>query len=377
MPVSRLLVPLVGAALALGVALPGHAALRSIWQAGAAATPAPLDYTSLTCRKQVPPPYTGPLQIDSKYDQSDPSKSTLSTKSQSAASQLAYRSATEYTKNLVRFADYYVRAETPGHAAMALACIDQWLQTWAEADALSSRDASKTGLAVRKWSLVAMSSVILKTQALSHGQLQLSDAQRKWLNHLATLVMEDYAPRLEPDFVYFNNHDYWAAWALASTGIVLDQPRYLDIAERVMRRALQQITPGADGRYAYLPNELARGKLAANYTHYALVPLTLVAEALRRNGNRLSEDDEHKLELLANFAAQLVLDPKQLPELKGQKQEPVQPYKMAWLIPFLSHAPKHQLANRLYREEAGSIDGYSQIGGRIEPLYPSLQALKR
>ena len=204
-----------------------------------------------------------------------------------------------------------------------------------------------------------------------------SDAQRNWLKQLAELVIDDYAPRLAPDFRYFNNHDYWAAWALASTGIVLDQPRYLDIGERIMRRALQQITTSANGRYAYLPNELARGKLAANYTHYALVPLVLLAEALRQNGDRLSDDDERRLDLLANFAAQLVLAPQRLPELDGKKQEQVDPYKMAWLIPFLNHAPKHELANRLYRTEADAVDGYSQIGGRIAPLYPTLEALKR
>lgn len=377
MSVSRLCAALVAGGLTLGVIPHGSAALRSIWQPSGPAPAATLDYSSLTCRKQVPPAYTGPLQIDSKYDQSDASKTTLSSKSPSATSELAYRSAGEYTKNLVSFADYYLRAETPAHAAMALACIDQWLQAWAEAGALTSRDASKTGIAVRKWSLAAIAAVILKTQALSHDQLHLSGEQRRWLDDLAKLVIDDYKPRLEPGFRHFNNHDYWAAWALASTGIILDQPRYLDIGEQIMRRALQQITLGADGRYAYLPNELARGKLAANYTHYALVPLVLLAEALRVNGTRLSADDERRLELLANFAAESVLAPQRLPELRGTKQSPVDPHKMAWLIPFLNHAPKHELASRLYDAEAEAADGYSQIGGHIAPLYPALKSLNR
>lgn len=372
MPVSRLCAALIATSLSVGMVSPLSAALRSIWPANGHAPAAALDYSSLKCRKQVPPAYTGPLQIDSKYDQSDASKTTLSNKSPSAASQLAYRSAGEYTKNLARFADYYLHAQTPGHAAMALACIDQWLQVWAEAGALTSRDASKTGIAVRKWSLAAITSVILKTQALSHGQLQLSGEQRRWLDDLAKLVIEDYSPRLDPGFSYFNNHDYWAAWALAASAMILDQPRYLDISEQIMRRALQQITLSADGRYAYLPNELARGTLAANYTHYALVPLVLLAETLRLNGDRLSADDERRMELLANFAAQSVLAPQRLPELRGQKQKPVEPNKMAWLIPFLNHAPKHELASRLYHSEADEVDGYSQIGGRIAPLYPAL-----
>ncbi|CAD5107302.1 alginate lyase family protein [Zestomonas carbonaria] len=371
MPVKHLGALLLASGLLLGAA-PGDAALRSIWQPTGPA-PAALDYHGLSCRKPAPAAYTGPLQIDSKYDQSDQSKSTLSARPASEASQRAYRSAGEYTKTLVSFADYYLRAETPGHASMALACIDQWLQAWAEPGALTSRDASKTGIAVRKWSLAAIAAVILKTQALSHGQLQLSHEQRQWLDDLASLVVDDYAPRLEPGFRYFNNHDYWAAWALAATAMILDQPRYLDLGEKIMRRALEQITPGADGQYAYLPNELARGKLAANYTHYALVPLVLLADALRVNGARLSADDERRLALLANFAATSVLAPQRLTELNGQRQSPVEPYKMAWLIPFLSHSPEHELARRLYRAEDGAVDGYSQIGGRIAPFYPDLQ----
>ncbi|MES2820275.1 MAG: alginate lyase family protein [Pseudomonadota bacterium] len=361
--------------LALLLALPVGAqasAIRSIWSlpAGVArqATAAP-DYRTLKCPKDVIEPYTGALLLDSKYDQNDPSKSTLG-KGPSKQSEQIHETVNTYGKRLSLFADYYAEAKEPEQAAMALACMDQWLQAWAVAGALESREATKTGLAMRKWTLAAIASSVLKLQALSSQQFQLSDAQRKWLERLANLVLEDYDQRLAPSFVYFNNHDYWAAWAIGATGMLLNNPNYLDWSGKVFRRAMQQITLSASGDYAYLPNELARGKLAANYTHYALVPLILVAETLRINGNRVSPEDSLKLELLANFAVRSVLAPKDLPELRRLRQEQVPAHKMAWLIPFLGAHPQHGLARQLYLAERGEVDGYRQIGGRLKAFYP-------
>ena len=184
--------------------------------------------------------------------------------------------------------------------------------------------------------------------------------------------MADYAPRLAPDFAYFNNHDYWAGWAVAATGMLLRRDDYIAWGERNFRRALGQISISPHGDYAILPNELGRGRLAANYTHYALVPLMLLAESSRLNGPGLSADDQRKLQQLASFAALSVLDERAVDELRGQPQHPVPPYKMVWLLPFLSQYPEHLQARRLHADVGSSADGYSQLGGRLAPLYPDV-----
>ncbi|MNJ05349.1 hypothetical protein D3C73_1666110 [compost metagenome] len=61
-----------------------------------------------------------------------------------------------------------------------------------------------------------------------------------------------------------------------------------------------------------------------------------------------------------------------MPELKGKSQTSVAPYKLAWLIPFLQRAPDNRLARQLYDSEDGDVDNYSQIGGPLKPLYPTL-----
>ncbi|MNH30678.1 poly(beta-D-mannuronate) lyase [compost metagenome] len=102
------------------------------------------------------------------------------------------------------------------------------------------------------------------------------------------------------------------------------------------------------------------------------MPLVLLAESARVNGLPWSADDQQTLDLLANFAARSILDPDELPELKGKSQTSVAPYKLAWLIPFLQRAPDNRLARQLYDSEDGDVDNYSQIGGPLKPLYPTL-----
>ncbi|UUY09062.1 polysaccharide lyase [Pseudomonas sp. J452] len=350
----------------------GSAQAQSIWPPQPSALSAEVgDYHAASCPKPVLKPYTGPLLIDSKYDQSDASKSTLSGK-QSKQSKELHAHLTAFNQRLAQFADYYLAASKPQQATVALACLDQWLQAWAVAGALQSRETNKTGIAARKWSLAAIASTLLKTQALSGGQPQLSQEQEQWLARLAELVIEDYSPRQQPGFAYFNNHDYWAAWAVAATGMLLERPAYIAWGERNFRLALAQITPSTQGDYAYLPNELARGRLAANYTHYALVPLVLLAESSQRNGPGLSAADAVKLQQLANFAVRSVLDAEALSELQGKEQEAVPAHKMTWLLPFLSRYPQHALARQLYQDEDGAVDAYGQLGGRLKPLYPNL-----
>src|SRR5690606_38144875 len=143
---------------------------------------------------------------------------------------------------------------------------------------------------------------------------------------------------------YFNNHDYWAAWAVAASGMLVGRDDFIQWADGNLRRGLAQAVRSQDGSYAYLPLEVARGKLAANYSQYALVPLVLLAESARANGLPWRDEDQRTLDLLANFAARSILEPQALPELEGRAQVDVAPYKLAWLIPFLQRNPGHRLA---------------------------------
>lgn len=343
-------------------------ATESIWatQSNPLVT-GPADYRALVCPHKPPAAYTGHLQLQSKYDQSDSSKSTLVQQSRETA-----RIGTlirDYIGGMATAANQFQRAKSPEQARLDLACIDQWLEAWAKAGALRSSDASGTGVASRKWALAAISSTLLKTQALSGGAFQLSAVQKRWLLQLAEQVVAEHQPRHRPGFAYFNNHDYWAGWAVAATGMLVERDDLLAWADTNLRRALDQATPSASADARYLPLEVARAQLAADYSNYAMVPLVLLAETAEHNGRPLNADERQRLQQLANFTARAVLEPDRLPELEGRKQKKVGSHKMIWLVPFLNRYPQHTWARALYDEQEGEVDNYSQIGGRLKPLY--------
>ena len=343
-------------------------AAQSIWVSQA--TPASklvADYRSQRCPKTPPPAYTGHLQLDSKYDQSDSSKSTLLAK-QSKDTQRVRKQLQYYIGGLVKAGEVFQRTKKADEANVALACLTQWLDAWGNQSALLSDDASKTGVATRKWALAAIASTLLKVRALSDQRYQLSSVQKRWLGELSAKVISEYEPRRYDSRIYFNNHDYWAAWAVAASAMLLNDNRALAWADVALRRAFGQITAG-QGDYAYLPLELARGRLAADYSHYALVPLTFLVEAAERNGRPLTTEERDKFTALANFAARAVLEPKTLAELTKSQAE-VSTHKMVWLLPFLSRYPQHTWARRLYQAYGKDINGYSQVGGDLKPLYP-------
>lgn len=328
------------------------------------------DYREQSCPKKPPRAYTGHLQLDSKYDQSDRTKSTLTDLPKETK---AIRShITDYHRGLAGFVRYYESADSQGEANRSLACLHQWLEAWASEGALLSTDMSGTGRAVRKWSLAALSSVLLKIHAVTNGEFELSAAQRNWLEKLAEGVIRDYSPRQTLEYQYFNNHDYWAAWAVSATGMLLGRDRYIDWSEKTLHLALEQSRESEAKGHRYLPLEVARGNLAVDYMHYAMVPLVLLVESMAANDRDLDAEQQRKLGELANFAARGVMEPGSLPELrKGQKEVPS--HKMVWLLPFLKQQPFHSQARTLYRKVKDDVGFYGQVGGSLRSLYPGVE----
>jgi len=356
--------------LACSLAVPAGAA-TSIWPARETSQSELIsDYRSLRCRQSPPAAYTGSLQIDSKYDQTDASKSTL--RRLSRESEQVRKRLTDYQRGLLQIVTRFERASGAEEVNYSLACLDQWLAAWAGPGALLSTDTSSTGKAVRKWSLAAIASGLMKVRALSDNEYELSAVQRDWLRRLTDAVIVDYGPRQTLSFDWFNNHDYWAAWAVSASAMLLNRDDYLCWANTTLRLAFAQMVPGQNGDYMQLPLETARGELAVEYTHYALIPLVLLAEAAEVNGSPLSDMERQRLGRLVNFAVLGVATPGRLPELSEPQKRPGG-HKMIWLLPFLKQQPEHLLAQSLYREEKDETGSYSQVGGDIRFFYMDIE----
>ncbi|MAB24171.1 MAG: poly(beta-D-mannuronate) lyase [Pseudomonadales bacterium] len=365
---SLLCAPMV--AVALGLTVPAHAA-NTIWPARATVQSEMIsDYRSLRCPHAPPAAYTGTLQIDSKYDQRDATKSTL--RRLSRESRQIRERLTQYQAGLMQIVTRFERASEPEEVNYSLACLDQWLEAWAGPGALLSTDTSSTGKAVRKWSLAAIAAGVMKVRALSDNEYELTLAQRDWIRRLTDAVIADYGPRQTLSFAWFNNHDYWAAWAVSASAMLLDRDDYLRWANTTFGLAFSQMEPGEAGDYRQLPLETARGELAVEYTHYALIPLVLLAETAEANGRPLTAIERQQLGQLVNFAVLGVQSPERLPELTEPQKRPGE-HKMIWLLPFLKLQPEHPLARSLFRDVKDETGSYSQVGGDIHFFYMDIE----
>lgn len=230
----------------------------------------------------APRPFTGPLNFPSKYAGSDRARDALNPR--------AYANYSEMTEQITRlesgFSRYvadYLRFGRPGYAECAL----DWLDQWAKADALLSDEFTHTGKSRRKWTLASLSSAYLRLKFSSSQPLKGREAQAErveaWLDALADRVLLDWKDQPRERI---NNHQYWAAWSLMATSVVLNRRDLYDWSVDQYRIAARQVTD--DG---YLPNELHRRSRALTYHSYALGPLLMISAFALANGQDLRHEN--------------------------------------------------------------------------------------
>lgn len=303
------------------------------------------------------PPYGGPLNMASKYDQGQSRKDTLDKK--------AAREYQEQVEDIYRYLSFlgqiteYMRDPRAGIRAAAQECFSEALAPWAHASALTEPHASKQGEAVRKWFLSALATNMMKAQSLT--QWQISDAERQWLALLADRVEAHAGPRRHRMDLY-NNHDYWSAWAVMAAALVLDDSARMAWAEQGYWLAIAQITPRQGG--VILPMEAARGKRAEEYHAFAITPLILMAEAGSRNGLALYDGRGQALHALAAQVVHFWADDGQGATF-SEKQVAIDDSKMAWWPVYA-----HRFPDRLPLP-AGKADRFGSrfTGGSLAGLW--------
>jgi poly(beta-D-mannuronate) lyase len=259
----------------------------------------------------APRPYTGKLAFPSKYEGSDKARDQLNPKAEKAyEAQTADIRAME--KEFSALVDRYLDT---GHAGTA-ACALRWLEAWAQAGALTASTEDHTGKSMRKWALGSIASAYLRLKFSASRPLADSpEAARRaeeWFARLGEMVIEDWK---DAPLAKFNNHEYWAAWAVMATAVALDRRDWFDWALAQYRRAVAQID--AEG---YLPNELARETRALHYHNYSLGPLAMIAAFAKANGVDV-RDSAAPMQRLAHRVLSGVDDPRTFEEKTGEAQE--------------------------------------------------------
>lgn len=289
------------------------------------------DENSRYACESPPPPYALSLQFSSKYEGSDSSRDQLSEDAEQR-----YKNATAdislLEKESIKLAENYLEGN-PGIASRD--CLLTWLESWAKEDALLSTDSNHTGKSVRKWALASIASAYFSVK-VADGAPLINDAQRQtienWLTKLAKLVVDDWSNRSDEKR---NNHDYWSAWSVMITGIVLNRQDLFDWANAGLRQGLAQIN--SDG---FLPNELKRNTRALGYHNYALQPLVMLAVFAETNNATLTEAEREALTSLANVTVEGLNNPALFQQKTGAVQVVdglATSYGLAWLEPYVRY----------------------------------------
>ena len=215
--------------------------------------------------------------------------------------------------------------------------VNQWTG-WAAAHALLGQPSNHIGNAVRKWTMAAVATSYLKLRDNLQPGIATADRQRieGWLTALAEQVRKDYQGR-GPDKA--NNHDYWAAWSVMVTAVILQRQDLFDWSYGVLVQAMGQVTPEG-----YLPNELRRQTRALAYHSFALLPLsTLAAFAEANHRPALALNQGAFAKLVAVVVANVDDDAAMVakvghPQIKQSLKESG---RLAWLAPYesLTHDP--------------------------------------
>ena len=276
----------------------------------------------------VPTPYTGSLQFRSKYEGSDKARATLN-----EASEKAFRDSTKTITTVERGVSKQVMQYMRDGRPEQLDCTLNWLSTWANANALMSKDFNHTGKSMRKWALGSMSSSYLRLKFSEAHPLQGHEQQAKvieqWFSRLGDQVVSDWS---NLPLEKINNHSYWAAWSVMATAVVTDRRDLFDWSVKEFKVGANQVD--AQG---FLPNELKRRQRALAYHNYALPPLAMIASFAEANGVDLRPENNGALKRLGDRVLAGVQDPDAFKQKNGEKQDMTDlkvDSKFAWLEPY-------------------------------------------
>lgn len=274
-------------------------------------------------------PFTASLNFESKYGNDNNGKDDID-----PVSQQKYQNATkpirDYEKQLVEFSEIILQSSKP---EPAMRCMVSWYKQWAKANALTDTEANSIGRAVRKWALASASSAWLRVKLIPNSPMKsipVSDVRiiERWLRSLAFQVALDYSHRSSDKM---NNHDYWAAWAVMATAVIVNDSDLFKWSASVYQSAMSQIN--ADG---YLPNELARDSRALSYHSYAMQPLSMLHVFLVANNHPAAKIANDRFALLVMRILSGIQNPGLFESKTGHKQvlDSDLNTSLAWIEPF-------------------------------------------
>ncbi|WP_100656524.1 alginate lyase family protein [Alteromonas flava] len=315
--------------------------------------------SSSTC--ELLPAFTARLTFPSRYAGSDKARDQVNPSTTQVYLQQS-KPIREFSLLITRLANQ-LYAQQGSNAEYA--CLIAQLYNWSQSNSLLNV-ADMTGMAVRKWTLAALSSNYLKLSYL-HRNDQTLALQRKaierWFSAVAWQVVSDYSDK---PIDRINNHSYWAAWSVMVTSVIVQDQKLFIWSKQIYSQALGNI----DER-GLITSELKRATRAAHYQNFALAPLVAISALLQAN-QILEENAMKKVALAAETTLELVYSSELIAAATGSTQvapELTTRGRLAWLPILLSfhHSETGKKITKSYH-----LKGNSRLGGDTFALFQPL-----
>ncbi len=306
-----------------------------------------------------PEPFKSDLSFVSRYKGSDSARDVVN-----ASADKDYKESTKAMRDLQLFVAEKVDDIILGKGGLiTINCVLDALIDWKDNSTLLSDTNNKVGIAVRKWTLAAISSCLLKVnKILEKYETDKYKLVQTWVGLIAEKVKDDYSDR---PLRKINNHDYWAAWSVITTAALLDREDLYLWAKTVYSTAMNQVDE--DG---FLPNELRRQTRSAMYHNYALTPLVGIAVFLDANQEKPLEYNNQALLRLFNLVIASVSDVSVFENKTHENQIDYDLFssgRLAWLAMFITLYPiDDDVKNILVKARPLSS---SRLGGNLELIY--------
>jgi poly(beta-D-mannuronate) lyase len=336
---------------AAGCAFAGESALRSPWDMHPVA-PTDLPYQ---CPSLPVPPHdftAHTYYIDSHHSVIDPALKKSYDDSVAGIN--------EFSESVVKAADDF---QTKGSRAAAQ-CVASLLESAAKQKSFAGNMATGQASYVQGWSLGSFAVAYLKVRESG----VISDSQKaeiaKWLKKLANDNADYYEKRRtnSRSTDAYNNHLYWAGFAIAAAAIASDDRGLFRWAVNAYKQGAHDIRD--DGT---LPLEMDRGQRALHYHVYALAPLVMLAEFGETNGLDLYAERDYAIKRLVARCVAGLDDASFFEKRTGVKQVTdgeIEAWEISWAQPYTRRFPDGKISAMLAKVSHLS---YTSLGGLPPP----------
>ncbi len=347
--------------LALPMVVPTPASADSLKPPFAAALPTGRVAADQLARCMPAPPPVVSLATNSRYAESDPSKSEVDPE-RSAAYEEAIKPLRDFQSEIVGWANDTVRRPAKTERA---GCAFIWLAEWAKAGALGSLGTRQAEFN-RDQALSALALAYLQIAGVEPADDTLKPAIVAWFRVLAQDVVRHYETEAG-EMSRANNHRYFAALGVGAAAVAAqDEALFSWAAETLRAAACSAEASGA------LPMEMRRGPRARHYQLFATGPLVVLAELAAQNGRNPYADCDGGLTRIVDFGLRSLADPSAIEDLAGTVQIALPPRDkrgalLAWLVPYalrFPQAPAGALLDGIGRPSS------TALGGNQALLYP-------